>query len=428
MSCWNTTRGWLCLAAALLLIPVSLPLWANPLTLEQALKLAAARSTQLLAWDAGAHSANDMAVAAGQLPDPVLKLGVNNLPVNGVDSFNLTKDFMTMRSIGVMQEITRSDKRQARAARFEREADAATASRQLALANLQRDTAIAWLDCFYLEQMRGFLFIQKGEAQMQTEAVHAAYRGGRGTQADVFAARSTAAQLEDRIAQADQQVETARTRLSRWVGAEGSNPLATPPALIAVKLHPANLDAQLEQHPEIVVLLKREAVAEADAQLAKANTQSDVSVELMYSQRGPAYSNMVSLNVAIPLQWDQKNRQNRELAARLATVEQLRAQREDATRLYAAETREMLQEWQSNRDRMGQFDTSLLPLAKERIQAALAAYRGNTAPLTAVLEARRAEIDVRMERLQLEMATARLWAQIHYLTPTDSGLPSATRP
>ena len=39
----------------------------------------------------------------------------------------------------------------------------------------------------------------------------------------------------------------------------------------------------------------------------------------MFSQRGSAYSNMVSLNVSVPLQWDQKNRQDRELAARLAT-------------------------------------------------------------------------------------------------------------
>ena len=33
----------------------------------------------------------------------------------------------------------------------------------------------------------------------------------------------------------------------------------------------------------------------------------------MYSQRGPAYSNMVSLNVSLPLPWDRKNRQDREL-------------------------------------------------------------------------------------------------------------------
>ena len=34
---------------------------------------------------------------------------------------------------------------------------------------------------------------------------------------------------------------------------------------------------------------------------------------------------MVSLNVSVPLQWDQKNRQDREVTARLALAERLRA-------------------------------------------------------------------------------------------------------
>ena len=61
-----------------------------------------------------------MAVSAGQLPDPIATLGVNNLPVNGPDAWSLTRDFMTMTSVGVMQEFTRADKREARAERFGR--------------------------------------------------------------------------------------------------------------------------------------------------------------------------------------------------------------------------------------------------------------------------------------------------------------------
>ena len=50
-------------------------------------------------------------------------------------------------------------------------------------------------------------------------------------------------------------------------------------------------------------------------------------------------------------------------------------------------------------------------------RAAIAGYRGGASPLTAVLEARRSEIDTRMERLRLEMDAARLWAQLNYLVP-----------
>ena len=405
-------------AAAALLAHTAVPLWAaESLSLPQAQRLAAARSQQLVAQDVAAKAAREMAVSAGQLPDAVLKLGVSNLPVDGPDQFSLTRDFMTMRSVGVMQEITRSDKRQARSARFEREAETAEAGRRVALAGLQRETAIAWLDRFYQEQMLGLLLTQRDEAKLQIEAADAAYRGGRGSQADLFAARSAAAQVEDRLAQAKRQVETATTQLARWVGAEAAKPLGTPPALDTVSLHSGNLESQLVHQPEIEVLMRKEATAQADVEVAQENKKSDISVELMYSQRGPAFSNMVSLNMSIPLQWDQKNRQNRELGARLAWLEQVRAEREEGTRMQVAQTLAMLQEWRSNRERLGRYDASLLPLTLEQTRAAFAAYRGATGPLTAVLEARRGEIDMRMERLRLEMDTARLWAQINYLIP-----------
>ena len=416
-------------AALGLLVPLMVPLMAaEPLSLQQAQQLAVARSRQLPAQDAIATAAQDMAVAAGQLPDPVLKLGVNNLPVTGPDRFSLTRDFMTMRSVGVVQEFTREGKRKARTARFEREVEAAQAARQLVLATLQRDTAVAWLERFYQERMRALLSTQRDEASLQIDAADVGYRGGKGSQADLFAARLAVVQIEDRMAQAERQIETAKAQLARWIGPDGSNPLGAPPALDTVRLHPDDLETQLAHHPQIELLLKKEAMAQADADVAQAAKQSDVSVELMFNQRGPAFSNMVSVNVSIPLQWDQKNRQDRELGAKLAIVESVRAEREEALRAHVAEALATLQEWRSTRDRLGRYDTSILPLTLERTRAALAAYRGATGTLTAVLEARRGEIDMRMERLRLEMESARLWANINYLVTASHDATSMARP
>ena len=47
----------------------------------------------------------------------------------------------------------------------------------------------------------------------------------------------------------------------------------------------------------------------------------------------------------------------------------------------------------------------------------LAAYRGGRGALSGVLEARRMEIDIRIERLRIEMETARLWVELEYLIP-----------
>ncbi|MDP1533317.1 MAG: TolC family protein, partial [Rubrivivax sp.] len=236
-------------------------------------------------------------------------------------------------------------------------------------------------------------------------------------QADVFASRSAVALIDDRIRQMDIQVATASTKLARWVGPDAAASLAPPPDLAMTPLQSGELESHLEHHPQVLLAASQEAVARAEADIARSNKQPDWSVELMYSQRGSAYSNMVSINVSVPLQWDQTNRQDRELSARLALAEQMRAQREEITREHVTEARSWLQQWQGNRARLAHYDSSLVPLAAERTQASIAAYRGGGGSLAGVLEARRVEIDTRMERLRLEMETAGLWAQLQYLIP-----------
>ena len=392
---------------------------AQPLSLDRALELARARSQAVIAQDAAAAAAREMAVAAGQLPDPTLTVGINNLPVTGPDKFSLTDDFMTMRSVGVMQEFTREGKRKARSTRYEREAESAEAGKQLALANLSRDTALAWLDRYYQETIGAMLRRQRDEATLSIDAAEAAYRGGRGSQADVILARSSVGMIDDRIAQNDREILSAKTMLARWIGGTANDPLAAPPSTVTSPLDVANLDTRLEHHPAIAVLTKQEAVAQADADVARAAQLPDWSLALMYSQRGPSYSNMVSINVSIPLQWDQRNRQDREVAAKLALADQVRAQREEMLRDHIAEVRVMWQEWQSYRERINRYDVTLVPLGVERTRAASTAYRSNTGSLAAVLDARRSEIDTAIERVKLELDSARVWARLYFLLPPE---------
>jgi outer membrane protein TolC len=390
------------------------------LEFAEALHLAEARSRALPAQEASATAAREMAVAAGRSPDAVLKFGINNLPIDGPDRFSVSHDFMTMRSVALSQEFTRADKRAARATRFEREADVALAGRAMVLANLQRDTALAWFERHYRERLRELLRAQRGEATLQIEAADTAYRTSRGSQADVFAARSAAAQIDDRAAQSERELATATTQLARWVGDAARAPLGPPPRTDTVALDATALDDELAHHPRIAMLGKQEDAARADADIARAEQRADWSAEVMVSQRGSAYSNMVSINLSIPLQWDTARRQDRELAAKLAATEQLHAQRDEALREHVAEVATMLQEWRSDRERLQRYDAALLPLAAERTLAALVAYRVGSGALGAVLEARRAEIDTRIERLKLELEAARLWVQLTYLGPTRS--------
>ena len=391
-----------------------------PLSLSEAQRIAAERSRQLAAQDSAVAASREMAVAAGQLPDPVLKLGVENLPADGPDRFTLGQDFMTMRRIGVMQEFTRGEKRKLRAERFERETERTAAEKAATLAGIQRDTALAWLDRYYAEAMSAVIAEQIKESRLEIEAAESAYRAGRGGQADVFTARGALAALDDRASEFGRRIRTAITALVRWVGVTADAPLAGKPALDSIRVDAQALDAQLAHHPQIAMLEKQEEIAAADVKLARANRSADWSLEASYSQRGPAFSNMVSVGVSIPLQWDQKNRQDREVAAKLAMAEQAKAQRDEALRAHVAEVRAMIYEWENGRERIARYQRELVPLASERTRAALAAYRGGRSNLADVLAARRNELDIRLQALQLEMDTARWWAQLNFLTPADT--------
>jgi outer membrane protein TolC len=143
-------------------------------------------------------------------------------------------------------------------------------------------------------------------------------------------------------------------------------------------------------------------------------------VEVAFQQRGPAYSNMVSVGVSIPFQWDQKNRQDREVSAKLSMVDQAKSERDEMLRDHVAQTRVMINEWNNDRERAGRYARDLVPLAAQRTLATITAYTGGKASLSEVLAARRNEIDVRLQALQLQADTARIWAQLNFLLPTSA--------
>ena len=392
---------------------------AEAMTLAEAQRRALEIAPQVAGQSAAIRASREMAIAAGRRPDPELKLGVDNLPINGPDRFSLGNDFMTMRRIGVMQEFTSKGKLSSRTARYEREAEKSEAEMQAAIATVQRETAIAWLESYYADAMANAIADQRRESQREVEAAEAYYRAGRGSQADVFASRGAVVALEDRASEAQKRIATARAALARWVGPAANETLAGTPSFDQIPEELTHEHIALEHHPEVQVAAKAEQIAESEVQLAQANRHPDWSWELAYSRRGSPFSDMVSIGVSVPLPWDRANKQDREVAAKRALGEQAAAQREDVLRMHTAEVKTMVVEWQNSRQRRGRIATELVPLAEQRTQAALGAYRGGKGTLTDVLLARRGELEARLQILQLELDTARVWAKLNFLLPVD---------
>jgi outer membrane protein TolC len=382
------------------------------LTFDDALRRATEQAPALRAQEAVAAAARERAVAAAQLPDAVLRVGVANLPIDGPDRFSLTRDFMTMRNIGIAREFTREDKRRARAAGFEAEAGVAIAQRDERQASLRQATALAWLERHDLERLHELLARQHEQNRLALEAAEAAYRGARGTLADVLAARAELATHGDRIAGVQARLMQSRAMLERYVGADAAQwALGERPDVRS----PAHTNVSIDATPMLATLARDIARAEADVSAARSERQSDWSGELMFSQRGPQFSNMVSVTLSVPLATSRADRQDREVAARSAVLERARAEQEEARREQSARRAALEAEWLSALDRGARHEKELLPLAEERTRLALSAYRAGTGTLAALFEARRAELGARIERLQLDTDAARAWAQLNTL-------------
>ena len=405
--------------AGLALLSLAVSAAAQDLELADALRAADAQAPRLAAQRAMVSSAGHQAARAIELPDPKVRLGIENLPVTGPDAFRYDRDFMTMRSIGLMQEFPNSAKRAARGVRAERArgVEEATLSSQQAL--LHRDVALTWFEVHFAERVRAALNSLVRQFADQADAVASGVARGKQTAAEGFMLRGATEQARDRVFDQDRQIARARAMLEAFISAEAKRPLGVPPDTQRLA-HRESLLARIHEHPGIRVLDERESLARAEVDLAKTTKNADWSLEVGYAYRRPTFDNMISVMVAFDLPWQAERRQDRDIASKLAEVEQARAQREDARRMHEAELRGWLADHDAATKRIAHFRSTLLPLARDRVSAALAAYQGGRAELGSVLEANRAVTETELALIAIEAERARAWANLSFQYPHEA--------
>src|SRR5467141_2461617 len=298
-----------CILGFALAAPLARAADTEPLPLTEALKMGEKFSPRLAAQGAALAAATELVPRARELPDPKLRIGVDNLPVNGADRFRYDTDFMTMRKIGLMQDFPNGEKRRLRGERAALERDVEAANLAAQRAGLRREIALAWLELYFAQQARAPLVELVGELQLQLDTVSAAIAAGRQNTADALALRGAGVAAQDRVIEQDRTIERARYALAAWLRDDASRPLADPPDTGRFDHPPTALLDNLHEHPEQRVYAEREALARTDVALATNSKKSDWSLEVAYGQRGPAFSNMISVMVSIDLPWEAGKRQ-----------------------------------------------------------------------------------------------------------------------
>ena len=211
-----------------------------------------------------------------------------------------------------------------------------------------------------------------------------------------------------------------RAELTRWIGVDADRPPAGIPTDAELNVTPEALIDSVPHHPPLAPVVARLAQAQTDVDLARADKRPDWSVEADYAQRGPAYSNMVSLEFHVSLPLFGEHRQNPDIAEKLARVRAQEAERDDQVRMHTAEIQGELIQWRLGRERLKHYLAELLPLARDRSRAAVASYSAGRSDLRGAVDALTQEIDTQLAYVQLEGQVARAWTYLHFLH--DSGV------
>jgi len=395
----------------------SLP--AHALDLAEAERIAVERDAMLRQLAAEAQGMRERAVAEGQLMDPKLRLGAVNVPV---DSFSLDAEDMTMLEVGVSQEFQGGRTRELARKRMEQSAvaaEAVAADRRLVV---QREVRRAWTELAYVAQARQLVEGQAEWVEQMRASARARYASGEGRQLDLLQAGLDVAMLREQLLDLDRDEAMRRAQLGRWIGDDRAR-LANATALPArASLEPlATLEERLLRHPAQQDFERRIAAAETATDLARQRNRPSWMLDVSYGFRdgemigGESRPDMLSAMVSFDLPLFRANRQDREVAAARAETRALHEMHDDHQRDMLA----MLAEAWSVADRTAAlerfYETDLLPLAEQSVQAALLAYGANRSMIDDVIAARRASLEASLKHLRLVADRAQARYDIDYL-------------
>lgn len=392
---------------------------AEPLTLTQTLVAAERYSAELSANRNEARALDAMADSARQLPDPKLKFGIDNLPVQGSNARRFTREGMTMQRIGVMQQYVSAEKRDRKADTLLAQAQSVNAKSSVARANLQRDAAQAWLDLALstraLQTARKLL----AETTAQQGAQKASVSAGNAAPDSVLAFQIGLSAMRDKVTLAERDVQVARTRLTQLTGQPVTTIAGDLPRYERLPADEQTLEHGVALHPEMIAAASEANSAKARSAESAVAAIPDVEVEVWYGRRAEGYEDMAGVMFTVDLPLFKSQRQDKDHAADVSRSMQANDQLAQTEREHVAQVRTLIAEYNAAQALWMRQRDDVLPLVRKRASLMAAQYRAGQTQLPELLDARRTVLDSELAVYQAEKEMARTWAAIHWLIPQE---------
>ncbi len=384
-----------------------------PLTIAEAETLALASEPGQQALRARAAALEEQAVVAGALPDPMLRVGLNNYPI---ESGGFTTEGMTSVGAVYRQAFPRGDTRSLGNRKFTRLAEAQMQEADARGDDVLAATRLAWLELYYWSKARDLVRESRPFFDDLATITRSLYAVGRRNQQDVLRAELELSRLDDRLIDIERQQLRARAQLREWIGEDAGRRVADklPQWNDAPPLE--DLLAALREHPVLQAADARIAAQDTSVELAEQRSKPGWALDVGYSYRngslpgGDPRSDFVTVGVTVDLPFFRKKSVDSTLSAALQERSAVRADKQRMQRSLESRLAAEYARWQELSRRLALYEERILVQARDHAQASLLAYQNDRGDFADVMRGYIDDLNTRIDYVRLDVERAQAYA------------------
>ena len=386
---------------------------ASPLTLQEAEELALYDEPGQNSLRLRAGALRDESVVGSQLPDPTMRIGMANFPIQ---SGGFTTEGMTQAQLGFRQEFPGGDTRKLTTEKFRTLADEMSHKADSRGRNVLTAVRIAWLETHFWREAQKITMESRPFFDDLVTIARSLYSVGRKSQQDVLRAELELRRLDDRLIDMSEQHSRSRAALSQWIGTESARPIAAKlPAWTAVPPLEV-LQADLRNHPALLAADAGVGAGRIGVDLAEQKYKPGWALDLGYGYRdgfltnGQPRSDFVSLSVTFDMPFFRSKRQDKSVAVALSDRQAADQAREELLRRLGSQLDSEYVRWQDLGRRLDLYETSILGVSADNANAALAAYQSDTGDFADAMRGYVDDLDTRLDYVRLQAERAKSYA------------------
>ncbi|HUP09637.1 MAG TPA: TolC family protein [Caldimonas sp.] len=391
------------LAASASSVAQTAPLGAN---VDDLLEYARANNPEIASLRHEADAASERIGPAGALPDPVLRVELENITNHGSDAApSLWPSKVGDTKYTLMQALPAWGKRDLRRDVAVADAHQAEARATALWSDLSARIKIAYAQ-YYLAVGNERLTREVLDLVVRLERVaQARYAGGLAPQQDAIRAQLEQSAMRSELIGLESDQRTQRARLNALLARDPVAALAEPQSLrplppAGVLSGPALLARARSVNPKLFAEQARVESARKNQELTLRNRYPDITVGVSPTQTGSRVNTWgVMFEVNIPLQQAPRRSQEREA---LALLDAAQARADATANELAGELTQRLAALEAARQTESLIKTNLLPQADLSLRSALAAYENGKVDFATLLEAQRQIRKARQDLLKVQ--------------------------